>query len=104
MTPGAGAQKRKKEKKVQQDFPAYAMTLEDHLMLGMGSAWLKPEVRENIIKLLRQDGKEKLELLLQALGRGHTYSRDPVNGEYFASMTHINRLIRRLKRESDLDA
>lgn len=34
-------------------------TLEEHLLMGMGSAWLNPSARKNVIVLLRQDLKEK---------------------------------------------
>ena len=76
-------------------------TLEEHLQMGMGSIWLAPLMRDNVIILLRRDAKVKLDLLRKALkGRGHTYERDPKNGEYYASMTEINQLLNRLEREA----
>lgn len=72
-------------------------TLEEHLRMGMGSAWLKPKVRELVIKLLREDAREQLAILRRSLD-GHTYARKPSDGEYYANMTDINRLLHRLEK------
>jgi hypothetical protein len=72
-------------------------TLEEHLMMGMGSAWLKEPVKGLVIKLLREDAKEQLAILRRSLN-GQTYARNPTHGEYYANMTDINRLLHRLEK------